>query len=173
MVFGDSTADASTWRTTLATSYTPARTIAEAAVSGENTTQMLARVSADSDHRGWTTIFMDRPNTGETSTDWLANMKAAAALLQTSRWLVVPPVLNSPSGQPDASGTAIGEIQAALLSDPDFAGHSLDASEQAAYITEMNDDATRVGAGDWTHFNDAGQTLQAARIKTTLDAMGW
>lgn len=173
MVFGDSTADASTWRTALAASYTPVRSQTEAAVGGENTTEMLARVAADTDHRRWTTLFMDRPNTGESSATWLGNMKAAAALLETNRWLVVPPVLNSPSGLPDSSATAIGEIQAALLSDPDFLGHTFDASEQAAYISEMADDATRVGGGDWVHFNTTGQNLQAARIKITLDALGW
>lgn len=177
-IFGDSTAagsgatGANLWYNVLAAAYSPDRTAVSAGVGGETTAQMLARVQADTDHRGWTTIFMDRPNSNAEG-DWIANMKAAAALLGTSQWLVVPPVLNSPSGQPDTTGTIIGTIQATLLSDPFFAGHTFGASEQAAYIAEMNDDATRQGGGDWTHFNDAGQALQAARIKTTLDALGW
>lgn len=178
MVFGDSTANGdgtgvtTKWYDALRTAYTPDRSVYEVAQGGENTTQMLARVVADSDHRKWTTIFMDRPNTGETSAVWLANMKNAANLLRTDRWFVVPPVLNSPSGQPSDSDTAINEIQAALLSDPFFAGRTLNAVDQAAYVVAMNDDATRV-TGDWIHFNDAGQALQASTIKAALDALGW
>jgi hypothetical protein len=180
MVFGDSTANGdgagvtTKWYDALRTAYDPDRSVAEAAQGGETTAQMLARVQADTDHRQWTTIFMDRPNTGESSIAWLANVKAAVSYLGTQRWFVVPPVINSPSGQPDTgSGAAIGEIQSALLSDPFWTGHTFDGAQQAAYIATMNDDATRVGSGDWTHFNNTGQAAQATAIKAALDALGW
>ena len=71
--------------------YAPARPVNNSGVGGETTAQLLARVAADRTQRRWTTIFMDRPNdTGET---WIVNLKAAATLLHTDRWFVVPPVL--------------------------------------------------------------------------------
>jgi len=100
-------------------------------------------------------------------------MKAAAGYLQTGRWLVVPPVLNSSSGLPDSAATAIGEIQSALLSDPFFTGHTFDAGQQAAYVAATSNDATRVGSGDFVHFSDAGQAIQASAIRAFLDGQGW
>jgi hypothetical protein len=132
---------------------------------------LLARVAADTAHRRWTTIFMDRPN--DDAEDWIGNLKAAAALLDTERWLVVPPVLNSSSGSPDAVAAIIATVQSALLGDPFFTGHSFDAAAQAAYATALNDDATRIGGTDWTHFNATGQAIQSTHIKSWLDAQGW
>lgn len=173
MVFGDSTADAGIWRSTLASGYSPARTIVENAAGGENSGQLLAKVVADSDHRQWTTIFMDLPNTGETFDYWMSNINAAVALLGTNRWYVHPPAQNSPSGTPLNGAAVVTAIQQALLSDPFFAGHTLAAAEQASYLTAVNDDATRSGSGDFTHFNAAGQAIQAAAIRAFLDGRGW
>jgi hypothetical protein len=179
MIYGDSIANGdgagvtTRWYDALRTGYDPDRTVYEVAEGGETTTQMLGRVRADSNHRTWTTIFNDRPNTGEASATWLANIKAAVGYLRTNRWLVMPPVVNSPSGLPDNSAVAIGEIQAALLGDPFFAGHTFGATQQAAYATAVNVDSTRVGAGDFTHFSNAGQAIQAAHIRAFLDEKGW
>jgi hypothetical protein len=178
-IFGDSTAHGDgagvtlTWFEGLRTAYDPPRSVHNAGIGGQTTTAMLAGVAADTDHRRWTTIFMDRPNTGESSTTWIANMKAAAGCCQGGRWLVVPPVLNSSSGLPDSSATAIGEIQSALLGDPFFSGHTFDTGQQADYAAAMASDATRVGSGDFVHFNNAGQAIQAAAIKAFLDGQGW
>lgn len=176
MIYGDSTANGDgtgvtlRWYDALIAGYSPARSYTEAAQGGENSGQMLARVLADTDHRQWTTIFMDRPNTGETSTEWLANLKTAVGHLQTSRWLVVPPVQNSPGGPPNTSAAAIGEVQAALLGDPFFAGHTFDAGQQASYIAALDTDEVRT---DGLHFSNSGQAIQAAAIRAFLDARGW
>lgn len=176
-VFGDSTAagdgvaDNQKWHTLLAAGYSPARNLHNAGTGGENSAQMLARVAAATAHRRWTTIFVDRPKWD--TEPWIENLKAAAALLNTARWLVLPPVTDSPSGQPDSLATSIADIQAELLADPFFAGHTLDAAAQAAYIAAMDDDAMRVGGTDFTHFSAAGQALQASTIRAFLDARGW
>ncbi|MBN9308380.1 hypothetical protein [Devosia sp.] len=178
-IFGDSTAHgdgagvALKWFDALRTAYDPDRSVYNAGVGGQDSAAMLAAVAADSAHRQWTTIFMDRPNTGEPGATWLANVKAAAGRLGTNRWLVVPPVLNSPGGLPDSSATAIAEIQSGLLADPFFAGHTFDAGQQAAYAGALDDDATRVGGGDFVHFGNAGQAIQASAIKAFLDGRGW
>jgi hypothetical protein len=170
-IFGDSTADGAgsttDWYQVLTAAYTPDRSYAKNAQGGENSTQMLARVAADTSvYRRWTTIFMDRPNTGESSATWVANMKAAVALISTSRWFVMPPVQDVP----DTSIANIAEVQALLLSDPFFSGHTLDATDQATYITAMSDGATR---SDGTHDSDAGAVVRANTIKAWLDAKGW
>jgi hypothetical protein len=100
-------------------------------------------------------------------------VRAPVAYLETDRWLVVPPVLNSPGAGGDNSATAIGAIQTTLLSDPFFSGHTFGADAQAEYAADLNDDATRVGSGDFTHFSNDGQAIQAAAIKAFFDALGW
>lgn len=170
-IFGDSTADGvgstTDWYQVLTAAYTPDRSYAKNAAGGESSTQMLARVAADTSvYRRWTTIFMDRPNTGESSSTWVANIKAAVAYLSTTRWFVMPPVQDVP----DTSIANIAEVQALLLSDPFFTGHTLDASDQATYIAAMSDGATR---SDGIHDSDAGAVIRADTIKAWLDAKGW
>ena len=177
-VYGDSTAAGdggsvgSRWWELLGTAYDPVRPVNNSGVHGETTSQMLARAQADTTHRAWTTVFMDRPNS-IIENDWIDNIKAAVAHLRTDRWLVVPPVMNSPSGLPDGVDGKITEVQGVLLSDPFFAGHTFDAALQASYIGTLNDDAMRVGSGDWTHFNTTGQNVQYTCVKAFLDAQGW
>jgi hypothetical protein len=168
---GDGIGVASTekWWYLLYTAYDPDRAINNSGVSGETTAQMLTRAEADTTHRGWTTIYVDRPNSNDE--DWINNIKSAAGLLTTNRWFVLPPVLNSPSGQPDSVATIIGQIQSTLLSDPFFSGHTLDASAQATYIAAMNDDTTRDSG--FIHFSAVGQNIQYTTIKAFLDAQGW
>lgn len=167
-VFGDSTAGstgASTsarhWRNMLANdAYGGPWSVIWDGAGGETSTQELARVVADTDHKYWTTISMDRPNTGETSATWLANQKAIIAD-RGGYVLIVPPVQDAPS----TSIANISEAQAGLLSDPDFADYTFDATMQAAYIAAMNNAATR---SDGTHFNDLGQSLQSFFISAWL-----
>jgi hypothetical protein len=175
MVYGDSTANGDNggppkWYDVLRTSYTPIRSVAEAAQGGENSTQMLAHVEADTDHLNWTTIFMDRPNTAEDVGLWASNIKQATSFLKTNRWFVVPPVLNSPMAVPDNSEARLLETQDLLLSDPFFFGHTFDADEQEAYSEALIDDSMR---SDGVHFNTAGQAEQAAHIKNWLNSKGW
>ncbi len=176
-VYGDSTAHgdgAATspehWDAQLSIGYSPDRSLYNASVSGENSTQLKDHVLADTTHLGWTTIFMDLPNTGESAATWVANIKTAAAHLTTSRWFVVPPVQNSPGGAVLSSSAAITTIQSTLQSDSDFLGHTFNSTDQATYISTMNDDAMR---SDFTHFNEAGQDVQTNMIRTTLDSFGW
>ncbi|MBC7148085.1 MAG: hypothetical protein H5U22_01795 [Rhizobium sp.] len=170
-IFGDSTADgvgsATDWYQVLTAAYTPDRAYAKNAQGGESSAQMLARVAADSAvYKTWPTILMDRPNTGESSATWSANTKAAVALRDSPRWLVWPPVQDVP----DTAIANIAEVQALLLSDAFYAGHTLDATDQAAYIAAMADGATR---SDGTHDSDAGAVVRANAIKAWLDAKGW
>lgn len=172
-IFGDSTAAGSgsttpnRWFEVLTLAYNPDRAYANAGVGGETSTQMLARVAADTAvYRQWSTIFMDRPNGGESSATWIANMKAAVAYLGTDRWFVMPPAQDVP----DTSIANIAEVQALLLSDPFFAGHTLGSSDQAAYLTAVNSAGERA---DGTHFDDSGQAIQATYIKAFFDAAGW
>lgn len=177
MIFGDSTANGdgnggatTTWHYVLRNSYAPARSVAEAAQGGENSTQMLARVAADTDHREWTTIFMDLPNTGEDASTYIQNVKDSVAYLDTDRWFVMPPAQNSPGGTPLNSSSTVATIQSALLSDSFFSGHTFSSTTQAAYLADVNDDDMR---SDYTHFNAAGAAVQASYIKDFLDLMGW
>ncbi len=176
VAYGDSTAFGSgstasnQWYNILRLSYTPDRTAITKGIGGETAEQMVSRVTEDTDHRTWTTIFMDRPNTGETSTEWLENVKEAAELLETNRWLVVPPVVNSPSAGGDSSSVAIEEVQAALLTDPYFTGHTFETAQQAEYLADLSGDATR---SDGVHFNNAGQAIQAEHIRSFSDSAGW
>jgi hypothetical protein len=74
----------------------------------------------------------------------------------------------------DTTGGAVQVVtdaQAILLSDPFFAGHTLDASAQAAYLAAVSGGGTRA---DNKHFNDSGQALQAdPYIKALIDAAGY
>jgi len=177
-VYGDSTAagdqadgatTAQKWWSLVANGYDPARPLNNSGVGGETTDQMLARIEADTAHRRWTTIFVDRPNSNAET--WVANIKAAVGLLATDRWLVLPPVISVGAGLPDGSGTLIGTIQSILLSDPFFAGHTLDATAQAAYLAAAADPANKDAGG--VHFSIAGQAMQAAAVRAFLDARGW
>lgn len=167
-VFGDSTAgstgastSARNWRNMLANdAYGGPWSVIWDGAGGETSAQELARVVADTAHKYWTTISMDRPNTGETSADWLANQKAIIAN-RGGYVLIVPPCQDAPS----TSIANISEAQAGLLSDPDFADYTFDATMQAAYIAAMNNAATR---SDGTHFNDLGQSLQTFFISAWL-----
>lgn len=178
-VYGDSTGHGdhgtagSRWWELLAAGYDPDRSMFNDAVGGQSVTTLRDRLLADTSHRCWTTIIMDRPNTGETASSCIAAIKAATGNLQTDRWLVMPPVDDVPGmpGYPvNTSGPAITAIQQALLSDPFFAGHTLDATAQAAYLTALVDESKR---SDGIHFNDAGQAVQAAAVRAFMDAQGW
>jgi len=172
-VYGDSTATMNGaseygrgWSWQFINDVSPVWDFNNSGVGGETSAQMLAHVEADAEHRNWPTVFMDRPNTGETSAEWIANMKAAAALLRTSRWLVFPPAQNAP----DTAVTNIAEVQALLLSDPFFAGHTLDATDQAAYLAAVDDANTR---SDGVHFNDQGQFIQSLFVRAFFAQQGW
>jgi hypothetical protein len=141
------------------------------AASGESTAQMLARVKENLAHRDQTTIFMDRPNTAESAETWKANMKAAVALLSTDHWLVVPPVVDSPAGQPSDMNDAIRAVQTELLHDDFFAGHTFDADTLASYAAALDRDDLRDDKG--LHFNDGGQAIQASYIESWLSARDW
>src|SRR5690606_13563512 len=108
--------------------------------------------------------------TGESAAACIANIKAAVAGLLTGRWLVVPPVDDSPEAETNGSGPAITAMQQQLLADPFFAGHTFGAPAQAAYLAALAGDDTRT---DGIHFNDAGQAAQAAYIRELLDTLGW
>jgi hypothetical protein len=127
---------------------------------------MLGIVQADTAHRNWPTIFMDRPNTGEDAATWIANMKAAGALLRTSQWMVFPPAQDAPS----TSIQNIADVQAALLTDPVLSAHTLDSTDQAAYLAAVNDSTTR---SDGTHFNDKGQAIQTHFARAFFVQKGW
>jgi hypothetical protein len=137
-----------------------------AAVGGEDTAAMLARVAADTAHRTWPTVFMDLPNTGETAATWIANMKAAAGYLPHNRWMVMPPCQDAPG----TTRANVTEVQAALLSDPFFVGHTLDATDQAAYIAALSTSDTR---SDGIHFNDLGQAIQCLFVSAFFSQQGW
>lgn len=146
-------------------------------VGGNSTADELARWQAETDlaHRAGLVVFTDRPNTGETSADWFANIGAMADDVEAAggRWFVMPPLYNSASGLPDGSATAIGEIRAGLLTGR-WVGHTLDASAAAALQAIVDDDATRVGtAGDYTHFNDTGHAAQFDAALAGLQAVGY
>lgn len=174
VVFGDSTAGstgASTsarhWRNILANDvYGGPWNVAWNGDGGETSTQELARVDADETHRYWPTISMDRPNTGEPSTTWLANQKAIIAKQLSSFKLIMPPLQDVPN----TSIANIAEGQAGLLSDPDFADYTLDADMQAAYITALSAANTR---SDGTHLNDRGQAIQAFFISAHMRKKGF
>lgn len=177
-VYGDSTAagdqdDGGTatqkWFYLLRTSYDPDRPVNNSGTSGETSAQLFARVQADTTHRGWTTIFMDRPNSD--AEDWITNIKASVALLTTDRWFVMPPAVSIGAALPDGSATLIGTIQATLLSDPFFTGHTLDASDQSTYLTACADPSNKDGGG--LHFSIAGQAMQATTLQTAFTALGW
>jgi hypothetical protein len=176
-IWGDSTAKGdhgtagSRWWELLGASYDPARQVYDGGASGNSTAQTLALVEADTAHRKWTTIVMDRPNTGESAETWIANVKSMVAHLKTDRWLVVPPVLNSEIAGGDDSETAILGVQTALLSDGSFEGHTFDEATQAAYASDLDDDELRDENG--LHFNDDGQAVQAGYIEDWLKAQDW
>lgn len=172
-IFGDSTAAFTGvseygrgWGWMLAKDPTVQWEFYNAGVGGENTTQMLARVAADVDHRRWPTVFMDLPNTGEDAATWIANMKAAAAYIRHGRWLVMPPCQDAPG----ATRTNVTDVQAALLSDPFFVGHTLDATDQAAYIAAVSTSDTRA---DGIHYNDLGQAIQCLFVSSFFSQRGW
>lgn len=133
---------------------------------GDDTAAEVVRFNADTAYRDWLNIFIDRPNTNEASSTWLANIADMAS--KVSRYFVVPPLLNSASGLPDTSATAITAVQSALLAGQ-WAGHSLDSSAQAALQATMDSDATR---SDTIHFNDTGHAAVKASVKTGLQAVG-
>lgn len=135
----------------------PVRAYHEIAVAGETTAQMLARVQAVTGfYRQWPLLMMDFPNTGESAETWLANIKAAGQFWG-DEWFIMPPAQTVG----EAPADKIATIQAALLSDPDFDGHTLDAVEQAAYLAEVADGGTR---SDNLHFNDTGQAIQRSYV---------
>jgi len=144
----------------------PVRAYNNGAVGGETSTQMLARVQAAAAfYHDWPLIIMDRPNTGEDAALWLANMKAAGAVWG-DKWFIMPPAQDVP----DTSIANIATVQAALLSDPDFAGHTLGAVEQAAYLTAVADAGTR---SDGLHFDDDGQAIQQTYADDFITAASW
>jgi hypothetical protein len=172
--YGDSTAlgtGATNWSTTwlrgLGGLYTPKRVVETRGVASYTTADMLARVEADGEHYAdEIVVFMDWTNTGEDAGDAIANLKAAAGASGAPKWFVMPPAQDVPD-----PGTAnVAAVQAALLLDPFFAGHTLGSSEQAAYLAAVNSAGER---SDGKHFDDSGQSIQATYIKAALDGAGW
>jgi len=144
----------------------PVRAYNNIAVGSETSSQMLARVqAAASFYHDWPLIIMDRPNTGEDAALWLANMKAAGAAWG-DKWFIMPPAQDVP----DTSIANIATVQAALLSDPDFAGHTLGADRMAAYLAAVDDAGTR---SDGLHFDDDGQAIQQIYIEDFITAASW
>lgn len=144
----------------------PVRAVKNIAVGGETSTQMLARVQATAGfYHDWPMVIMDRPNTGEDAATWLANMKAAIAAWGP-KVFIMPPAQDVP----DTSIANIATVQAALLSDSDFAGHTLGAVDQAAYLAAVNDAGTR---SDGLHFDDDGQAIQQTYIEDFFTDAGW
>lgn len=174
---GDSTAAGNgggattTWWQLMYGDTSPPRPIYNIGTDGESSAQMLARAQADTTHRNWTTILVDRPNAGETAAGWIANVKATAATLTTSRWFVMTPATDSPGGGAGFDTALIQAVQALLLSDPAFSGHSLGATAQANYLAAVNDDTKR--GADFIHFNTVGQASQHTYIQAFLTSAGW
>lgn len=142
-----------------------------AGVPGQDLTAMVNNALADTTHAAWFAAVMDYPNTGETAAGRIAEYKRLASG-RPGFTFFMPPVLQSPSGQPDARQAVIEAEQALLLSDPFFAGRTLDATEQAAYIAALNKDYTRAGGADWLHFNDSGQAIQAHFFTIAMQRIG-
>lgn len=171
-VYGDSTAVGTgatdTWHEVLAAAYDPDLIVSVNAAGGEDTEDMLARVEASAEFYGaWPTVIMDRPNTGETASDWVSRVKQAIGHM-TGQVLVVPPVLNSPGAGGDASEAAVLGVQAALLSDSFFSARRLSSTMQAAYLSDLAGDETR---SDNVHFSDFGQEIQANYIRAWREGL--
>jgi hypothetical protein len=172
-IWGDSTAaftGVSTygrgWGWTFSNDISPALQFYNGGVGGNDTATTLGLMQADTSHRNWPTIIMDRPNTGETAATWVSNVKAMVALLRTDQWMVFPPAQDAPS----TSIQNISDVQAALLSDAFFDGHTLDATDQAAYLAAVDDSTTR---SDGLHFNDKGQAIQTHFARAFFVQAGW
>lgn len=170
-VYGDSTAAAAGaspssnyWYNVLVNGFSPVLSLSANGVGGETSTQMLARIVADTDRLSWWHICMDLPNGGESSATWLSNMAAAIAL--QPRTFVMPPAQDI-----GGSATNVTEAQQGLLSNVVFSGRTLNAADQAAYLAQAAIPANR--APDNRHFSNAGQAMQAATIKAWLVANNW
>lgn len=173
-IYGDSTAfgtgataPADRWYNIVDNDFAPVPALSANGVGGENSTQMLARIVADTAHATWIHICMDVPNTGEAASTWLANMTSALAL--QPRTLIVVPCLAAPECGPDGSAAAIEAIQAQLPTL--FPSNAFDAATQAAYLAAIAQPGTRIG--DCRHFSDAGQAIQAQYITGFLAANNW
>lgn len=170
-VYGDSTAAgagaspaANYWFNVLGNGFSPALTVSPNGVGGENSTQMLARIVADTARTTWWHICMDLPNTGEVVATWLSNMASAIAL--QPRTFIMPPAQDV-----GGSATNITQIQQGLLSNAVFAGRTLNAADQAAYLALAALPANR--DPDLRHYSTAGQAMQAATIKAWLVTNNW
>jgi hypothetical protein len=136
-------------------------------VASYSSAEMLARVVADGPHYDdQIVVFMDWTNTGEDAGDAIANLKAAVAAAGAAKWFAMPPA----QGVPDPGTANVAAVQAALLSDPFFARHTLASSDQAAYLASVNDAGERA---DGKHFDVSGQAIQASYLKAAFDAAGW
>jgi hypothetical protein len=175
VAYGDSTAfgtGATNWSTTWlrknGDGYSPPRIPATRGVAGYTPADALAVALADGGHfDDQIVVIMDLPAAGETIGTWTADIKALIAATGASRWFVMPPAQDTTGG----AVQVVTDAQAILLSDPFFAGHTLDASAQAAYLAAVSGGGTRA---DNKHFNDSGQALQAdPYIKALIDAAGY
>lgn len=175
VAYGDSTAfgtGATNWSTTwlrvMCDDYSPIRIPVTRGVAGYTPAQALARAQADGPHfDDHILIVVDLPASGENVATWATDIKALIAATGCSKWFILPPAQDT-TGSPVQSVT---DVQALLLSDPYFAGHTLDADDQAAYLAEVSDAGSRTE--DNKHFDDDGQAIQAAYIKAAIDAAGW
>lgn len=173
--YGDSTAlgtGATNWSTTWlrnwGDAYATKRLVETRGVAGYSTAQTLAKILADGAGNCIDQILaiMDLPAAGENVATWTNEAKAIIAASGASKWIVMPPAQDTTGGPVQV----VSDVQAILLSDPFFAGHTLGASRQAQYLSDVSGSGTR---SDNKHFNDSGQVIQAAYAKEIADAAGY
>lgn len=174
-VYGDSTAAgagassyAKSWYWLLYTSYAPLRSGYQNATGGQAITTLANIVTADTDHRKWTTIFYDRHNTGETADLWMEQIARAVAHLQTPRFLIMPQVAAAEGGDTAAFQAITDEINVRIKAT--YPNNTFDAALEAQFLAELDPASTRV---DGVHRNDIGQAIEKTYIRNWLDGKGW
>jgi|GEM_PF-3539927 len=170
-VYGDSTArgDGATvpWASLVAAGHSPPMALHNAGAGGETLAQMAARLIADTSHRGWTAILMDRINGDETAQGWLATMAQAIGTLRTARILIYPQIPRADGSE--ASGAVRDKIDAINAGIRErWPNNTL--PDWTDLIAALSDPDTRT---DGLHRNNAGQALEAAAISAFLAGKGW
>jgi hypothetical protein len=171
VVHGDSTGRGdgatTTWFAALAAGYSPARAVYNDATSGQSVSTLRDRMLADTRRRDWPTILYDRRNGGETAAAYLAALETAVSTL-SGRFLILPQVPMADGAEASDVLAIHAEINAGIRLR--WPGNTFDAVAEAALLSALVQGSTRA---DGLHRNNTGQAIEAAAVRTWLDAKGW
>jgi len=171
-VYGDSTARGdgaqTEWYDRLQEILPRQRPIHSAGINRNSISGLVKSVEADTEHRDWTVVFYDRRNAGESAEEWMEQIAAAIALLQTDRFLIMPQVPVSGGREDGLTLPVLLEINELVRAT--YPDNSFDADTEAEFLARLDDDATRA---DRIHRNDAGQQIEAEFIGAWLNERGW